>query len=160
MEVPDPPRPEWEASSTRWHHGAPPPGWGQLPPPPPQWQPSGPPQNALAIVGLVCSIASVVLLLLLALFTFGFSMLVSVPLAIAGLVCGLVGRQKVDRGEIPTGRGMAQAAFIVGIVSLVLHLLAIVVGVVLIGLLLEAIDDIDIPEPDETVPDKSPPVVR
>jgi len=121
-----------------------------------QQPPAGPAQNGLAIAGLICSISSLTLLFLVAIFTFGFSMLLSGPLAIAGLVCGLVGRQKVDSGEFTTGRSMGQAAFVMGIVSLALHVLAVVIGVVLLGILLESIGDIDIPEPDkppqETVP--------
>ena len=95
---------------------------------------------------------------MLAPFTLGISMIVSGPLAIAGLVCGLIGRQKVDGGEIITGRGMAQAAFVVGIISLVLHALAVVVGVILLGLLLNAIDGFELPEPD-AVPDDTGPAV-
>jgi len=112
----------------------------------------------LAIVGLVCSISSVAGLFVFAPFTLGFSMIASGPLAIAGLVCGLIGRQKVDAGELATGRGMAQTAFVVGIVSLVLHALAVVVGVILLGLLLDAIDGFEIPGPD-SVPDETGPAV-
>lgn len=138
-----------------WQRQAPPAQW---PAPPPQWQPSGSPQNALAIIGLVCSISSLATLFVFAPFTLGFSMIASGPLAIAGLVCGLVGRQKVDAGELATGRGLAQAGFVLGIVSLVLHALAVVVGVVLLGLVLEAIDDFDIPEPDAPHDDIGPSV--
>ena len=87
-------------------------------------------------------------------FTFGFSMLLSAPLAIAGLVCGVLGRQKADRGE-GGGRNMAQAAFVLGIVSLVLHVVAVVIGIALIALLIESLEDLDVPEPDQA-PDGEP----
>ena len=137
-----------------WQQQAAPQHWQ----PPPQWQPSGPPQNTLAIVGLVCSISSVAGLFVFAPFTLGISMIASGPLAIAGLVCGLIGRQKFDAGELASGRGMAQAAFVLGIVSLVLHALAVVVGVILLGLLLDAIDNFEPPDLDAP-PDEPGPAV-
>ena len=158
---PGPNQPQFPGSSqprspapSGWQQQAP----QQWPAPPPQWQPSGPPQNTLAIVGLVCSITSAAALFVFAPFTLGISMIASGPLAIAGLVCGLIGRQKVDAGELATGRGMAQAAFVLGIISLVLHALAVVVGVILLGLLLDAIDDFDLPNPDAP-PDETGPAV-
>lgn len=124
-------------------------------PPPAQFHPR-PPQadNDLAVAALCLSLGSLVVLIVGAPFTFGFSMLLSGPLAIAGLVCGLLGRQKADRGEAG-GRSMAQAAFVLGIVSLVLHVVAVVLGVALIALLIESIDDLDVPEPDQG-PDAEP----
>lgn len=115
----------------------------------PGWHSSRPPQanNDLAVVALCLSIASLAVLFVGTPFTFGFSLLLSGPLAIAGLVCGIVARQKADRGQAG-GRGMAQAAFILGIVSLVLHVVAVVLGVALIALLIESLDDLDVPEPD------------
>jgi len=113
-----------------------------------QPQPSGRDPNVLAIVALVCSISSLALLFLLSLVTFGFSMLLTGPLAIAGLICGLVGRRESDSSGVPTGRGMAHAAFVLGIISLVLHVLAVVIGVVLVGILLDSVGDLDLPEPD------------
>lgn len=80
--------------------------------------------------------------------TIGFLWFVSLPLSIAGLVCGLLGRQKVDRGEVEGGRGMSQAGFVVGIVGLILHLVALVVIVLLLGLLLGAANEIEIEGPD------------
>lgn len=96
----------------------------------------------LGIVGLVCSIAGVLLLLV----TIGFFWFLSLPLSVAGLVCGLLGKQKVDRGELPGGRGISQAGFVVGIVGVALHLLAAILFVALLGLLFEAADDIDFEE--------------
>jgi hypothetical protein len=127
----------------------------QQPPPgqQPGWYQPRPPQanNDMAVVALCCSLGSIGLLIVGAPFTFGFSLLVSGPLAIGGLVCGVIARQKADRGEAG-GRSMAQAAFILGIVSLVLHVVAVIVGVALIALLIESIDDWDIPDQDDNTP--------
>lgn len=79
--------------------------------------------------------------------TLGFFWFISLPLSIAGLVCSLLGRQKADRGEVSGGRGVAQAGFIVGIVAIILHLLALLVFVVIIGLILEAANEVEIEDP-------------
>ncbi len=96
----------------------------------------------LGIVGLSCAIAGCALLVV----ALGFLWFISLPLSIAGLVCGLLGRQKADRGEVDGGRGISQAGFIVGIVGVVLHVLALLVFVVLIGLLLDAANELEIEE--------------
>ena len=117
-------------------------------PPPAQYQPRPPAANQdLAVVALCLSLASIGMLFVGAPLTLGFSMLLSGPLAIAGLVCGLVGKQKADRGD-GGGRSMAQAAFVIGIVSLVLHVVVVILGVALIALLIESLEDFDVPEPD------------
>ena len=124
-------------------------------PPPVQYQQRAPQaDNDLAVAALCLSLASLAVLFVGTPITFGFSMFLSGPLGIAGLVCGIVARQKADRGEAG-GRGMAQAAFVLGIVSLVLHLVAVVLGVALIALLIESIEDFDVPEPDKA-PDAEP----
>ena len=46
--------------------------------------------------------------------------------AIVGIVCSRKGKKKVDAGETPKHRGLAQAGFIIGWVSLVLSILATV----------------------------------
>lgn len=109
---------------------------------------------------MICSGASLGLLVLLGLPTFGISFFFSVPLGIAGLVCGVLGRQKVDRGEMSQGRDMAQAGFVLALVSLVLHALAIVVALALIGLLIEALDHIDVPDPDQGPDQTTPSALR
>jgi hypothetical protein len=121
------------------------------------WQPRPPERdNDLAVAGLCCSLTSLGLLVIGAPFTLGFSMLLSGPLGIAGLVFGLLGRQKAERGEAG-GRSMAQAAFVLGIVTLVLHVVVVIVGAVLIGLLIDALKDLDLESPDGPGPDTSPP---
>jgi hypothetical protein len=106
------------------------------PPPPPaayappaqaaQQQPWGytapPPQadNGPAVAGFVLSIVSVALLFLSA----GLSSLVSVGCSIFGIVYSRKGKTKVEKGETAKNAGLAQAGFIVGIVSLCLAALA------------------------------------
>ena len=121
------------------------------------WQPRPSPQsNDLAVAGLCCSLSSLVLLVIGVPFTVGFSTLLSGPLGIAGVVCGLLGRQKADRGEA-AGRGMGQAAFVTGIVSLVLHLVVVIAGIVLIVLAVDWLKDFDLPAPDGPGPNTSQP---
>jgi hypothetical protein len=106
---------------------APPPGWGQ----PPQWAWQPPvPDNGQAVVGFVFSIVGVGLLVI----SFGLSSIVSVGCAITGIVCSRNGKQKVERGESPKHKGLAQAGYIVGWVGLVLAILATVGWILLIAL--------------------------
>ena len=106
---------------------APPPGWGQ----PPQWAWQPPvPDNGQAVVGFVFSIVGVGLLVI----SFGLSSIVSVGCAITGIVCSRNGKQKVERGESPKHKGLAQAGYIVGWVGLVLAILATVSWILLIAL--------------------------
>jgi hypothetical protein len=105
----------------------PPPGYGYPPPPgyayPPPWgypqQPPAP-DNGQAVAGFVCSIVSIGLLFISA----GLSTIFSIGGAIAGIICSRNGKRKVDAGETPKHRGLAQAGFIIGWISLALSLLA------------------------------------
>ena len=98
---------------------APPPGWGQ----PPQWAWQPPvPDNGQAVVGFVFSIVGLGLLVI----SFGLSSIVSVGCSITGIICSRNGKRKVERGETPKHRGLAQAGYIVGWVGLVLSILATV----------------------------------
>ena len=99
------------------------------PPPPPQqpapaygWQqpPQPQPDNGPAVAGFVLSIVSVSLLVLSA----GLSSLISLGCAIFGLVYSRKGKRKVESGETTKNAGLAQAGFIVGIVSVCLSALA------------------------------------
>jgi len=120
------------------------------------WQPRPAQQdNDMAVVGLCCSLGSAVLLVILAPFTFGVSMVLSGPLGIGGLTCGLIAKQRADRGEAG-GRGMAQAAFVLGIVALALHVLAVIAGIVFVTLFIHALDGFDIPAPDGPGPNTGP----
>ena len=114
----------------------PPPGYGYPPPgyPPPGYPAPGygsppawgdPPQprvpdNGQAVAGFVFSLVGVGLLVI----SFGLSTIVSLGCAIAGVVCSRNGKRKVDSGQTPKHRGLAQAGFIVGWVGVVLSVLA------------------------------------
>jgi hypothetical protein len=101
--------------------GQPPPAYG--------WQQQQPwgyapaarePDNGPAVAGFVLSLVAGGLLL----FSAGLSTIVSIGCAVGGLLYSRKGRQKVDAGETSKNRGLAQAGFIISIVSLVLSILA------------------------------------
>jgi hypothetical protein len=108
----------------------------QAPPPPAYAPPAGaaqeqqqqwgyaapPPQadNGPAVAGFVLSIVSVSLLFLSA----GLSSLISLGCSITGIVYSRKGKRKVQNGETTKNAGLAQAGFVVGIVSLCLAALA------------------------------------
>jgi hypothetical protein len=110
-------------------------GWQAPPPPPGQWPPQPPgwgtpayvyqpqpqvPDNGSAVAGFILSISSGVLLWMSA----GLSSIVSIGAAIFGIVYSRKGRRRVDEGETPKHRGLAQAGLIIGIVSLVGSIIA------------------------------------
>ena len=128
----------------------PPPQYHQPPPhyPPPQWQqpygygpppgyyawgPPAPkePDNNPAVAGFVLSMVGGGLLFFFA----GLSTIISLGLSIAGIVYSRKGKAKVDKGETTKQRGLAQAGFIIGIVSTVLSLLATVFWILFIVLI-------------------------
>ena len=116
---------------------APPPGQAYPPPPPPGYAyppPWGYPQqrvpdNGPAVVGFVFSLVSVGLLVISA----GFSSVISIACAIVGIVYSRKGKRKVEAGETPKHRGLAQAGFIVGWVGLGLSVLATIAWGVLLA---------------------------
>jgi len=78
------------------------------------------PDNGPAVAGFVLSLVSGALLLLSA----GLSSVVSLGCAVAGMIYSRKGKQKVDAGETPKNRGLAQAGWVIGIICLVLSILA------------------------------------
>ena len=76
--------------------------------------------NGPAVAGFVVSIVSVSLLVLSA----GLSSVISVAGSVVGIVYSRKGKNKVEKGETAKHEGLAQAGFIVGIVSLCLAALA------------------------------------
>jgi len=124
----------------------PPPGYGYPPPPPPpgygyqqyaypppqQWAypQQSVPDNGQAVAGFVLSLVALGLLVISA----GLSTIVSLGCAIAGIVCSRNGKKKVEAGETPKHRGLAQAGFIIGWVSLALSVLATIGWILVIAL--------------------------
>jgi hypothetical protein len=103
------------------------------------------PDNGQAVAGFVFSLVSLGLLVISA----GLSTIVSLGCAIAGIVCSRNGKRKVDAGETPKHRGLAQAGFIIGWVSLALSVLA-TAGWILV-IVLAATDDSSNGDPFNTV---------
>jgi hypothetical protein len=125
--------PPWQ---TPYGYG-PPPGYGQAPPPgygppqgyapppqgwhQPQWAPAPPePDNTPAVAGFAMSVTGGGFLLVSA----GFSSLLSLGLSIAGLIYSRKGRARVDEGKTRKQRDLAQAGYVIGIISTILSLLA------------------------------------
>ena len=102
--------------------GQPHPGWGYAP------QPQVP-DNGQAVAGFILSLVSVGLLVISA----GLSSIVSIGCAIAGIVCSRNGKRKVDAGETPKHRSLAQAGFIIGWVGLALSVLATLAWIAVIA---------------------------
>jgi hypothetical protein len=111
----------------------PPPGYGwqgqpQGSAPPPGWQPPPwgyapavrEPDNGPAVAGFVLSLVAGGLLL----FSAGLSTIISVGCAVAGMTYSRKGKRKVEAGETSKNSGLAQAGFIISIISLVLSILA------------------------------------
>ncbi|MDQ3647423.1 MAG: hypothetical protein M3433_02340 [Actinomycetota bacterium] len=108
----------------------------------PPWQPhaawaTGPkePDNTPAVVGFSLAMVGGGLLFFFA----GLSTIISLGLSIAGIIYSRKGRTRVDEGKTTKHRGLAQAGFIVGIVSTVLSLLATAFWILFVVLL--ATDD-------------------
>ena len=123
------------------------------PPQTPQWAPLPTvPDNGDALAGLILSISAATLLLL----SVGLSSIISVICAGLGIFYSRKGRARVDRGETPKHRGVAQAGFVTGIVALVLALLATVVWVT-VAVLYATDEDFRQDLKDELEEDDDPP---
>jgi hypothetical protein len=78
------------------------------------------PDNGPAVAGFVLSLVSGGLLL----FSAGLSTIISVGCAVGGMIYSRKGKRKVEAGETTKSAGLAQAGFIISIISLVLSILA------------------------------------
>jgi hypothetical protein len=80
--------------------------------------------------------------------SFGLSTIISLGCAITGVVLSRNGKRKVDAGETPKHRGLAQAGFIVGWVGVGLSILAIAGWI--LAIVLSATDESFNLDPDQT----------
>ena len=109
-----PPPPGWQGEG--WQAG-----WQQPPPPWPYYRPGPPePDNGAAVAGFVTSVVSGALLVM----TFGFVCVLTLVAAPFGIHYSRKGKRAVDEGRTRKHRGLAQAGFVIGIVTLVLSLFA------------------------------------
>ncbi len=148
---PPPPGPPGQPPPGYPPAGYPPAPHGYQPPPPgypypPQWgHAQGPvPDNGQAVAGFVLSIVALGLLVI----SFGLSTIISLGCAIAGVICSRNGKRKVEAGETPKHRGLAQAGFVIGWVSVGLSILAIFAWILVFAI--SPGDDQSIFDPDTT----------
>jgi hypothetical protein len=117
--------PEWQPPAQSTAQPAPStPPWGYA-------QPQVEPDNGPAVAGFVLSLVGGGLLIVSA----GISSLISVGCSIFGIVYSLKGKRRVEAGETTRNRGLAQAGFVIGIVSLVLSVIATVIWTIVIVML-------------------------
>jgi hypothetical protein len=104
--------------------------------PPPAYHPQPvEADNGPAVTGFVLSLVAGGLLII----SGGISTIVSLGLSIAGIVQSQRGKRRVRSGETTRNAGLAQAGFVIGIVSLVLSAIATVAWIAIVVLL--AVDD-------------------
>ena len=126
QEPPQPQGPPPQQPQQGWYQQPPAPGW----PPPPWAYPPAPsePDNGSAVAGFVTSIAAAALLVM----SFGFMSAISLIAAPFGIHYSRKGKRAVAEGRTRKHAGLAQAGFVVGIVTLVLSVLAVIGWIVVI----------------------------
>ena len=107
----------------------PPPGYAQ---PPGGWQPLPPaqPPNGEAVAGFVCAVVGISLLF----FSAGLSTIVSLILGIVAIPYSRRGKRKVADGITTKHKDLANAGFIVGIITIVLSIIATVAWTLIFAL--------------------------
>jgi hypothetical protein len=78
--------------------------------------------NGLALTALILGIVGLVLLLL----SLGILFIFTLPCSIAAWICAAQARARIAVGETTSGRGQAQAGYILGIIGVVLGVMAMV----------------------------------
>ena len=80
------------------------------------------PTNGLALTSLILGVLGIVLLVT----TIGLLSLIAVPCSIAACLCGAQARNRINLGEATTGRGQANAGYLLGVAGVVLGVAATV----------------------------------
>jgi hypothetical protein len=117
-----PPHPGWQPPPPGWQPPPPGYGYGYYPPPPAE------PDNGAAIAGFVTSISAGALLII----SGGLLGIVSAIAAPFGIHYSRKGKRAVDQGKTRKHRGLAQAGFIIGIISLILSVIVTAAWVIAI----------------------------
>ena len=133
--------------------GAPPPGPPpEYPQPQPQqlppgyWQPPPPqqPPNNEAVAGFTCGIIGVSLLF----FTAGLSSIVSLALGIVAISYARKGKRNVADGRTARHKDLANAGYVIGIITVVLSVIAIIAWVLILTTVDINWDELDDPNGD------------
>jgi hypothetical protein len=85
--------------------------------------------NGLAVTALVLGIVGLSLLVI----SLGLAFIFTLPCSIAAWICASQARARIAVGETAAGRGQAQAAFILGVLGVVLGVVAMVAWIVAIA---------------------------
>ena len=104
----------------------PPPGYWQ---PPQQNQPPPPPNND-AVAGFTCALIGASLLFL----TAGLSTIISLVLGIIAIPYSRKGKRNVAEGRTPKHKDLANAGYVIGIVTIVLSVLATIAWTLIFAL--------------------------
>jgi hypothetical protein len=78
--------------------------------------------NGLALTALIFGIVGVTLLLV----SLGLAFVFTLPCSVAAWICAAQARARIAVGETTAGRGQAQAAYILGVLGVVLGVMAMV----------------------------------
>ncbi len=127
---PQPPGGEPPPQSPPEYPQQPAPGYPAPRYPPSAWQqppPSPQPPNNDAVAGFTCGIIGVSLLF----FTGGLSTIVSLVLGIVAIPYSRKGKRNVEEGRTPKHKSLASAGYVIGIVTVVLSIIAIVTWVLI-----------------------------
>jgi hypothetical protein len=93
------------------------------PPAPARAQPAAPPQtNGLALTAVILGAVGIGLTVI----TAGLGFLFSLPCSVGAWICGAQARTRYDLGETSTGRGQAQAGYVLGVLGVVIGVIAAV----------------------------------
>jgi hypothetical protein len=78
--------------------------------------------NGLALTALILGVLGITLLVI----TLGIGFIFALPCSIAAWICGAQARMRINLGEATTGRGQANAGYLLGVAGVVLGVAAAV----------------------------------
>jgi hypothetical protein len=92
--------------------------------------PPPPPPNSDAVAGFTCALVGAALLF----FSAGLSTIVSLILGIVAIPCSRTGKRNVAEGRTPKHGDLANAGFVIGIITVVLSVIATIVWALIFAL--------------------------